>query len=82
MEEGTWAGRSSQNAYALKRLQRIAQLGNRCEQCGREYPTPQLHWHHEESPKDGDSPDQGQILCEECHQQTADFGKRQSVKTE
>jgi group II intron reverse transcriptase/maturase len=82
MEEGTWAGRSSQNAYALKRLQRIAQLGNRCEQCGREYPTPQLHWHHEESPKDGDSPDQGQILCEECHRQTADFGKRQSVKTE
>lgn len=73
---GTWDGKTTQNRYAVVRLQRIREVGYRCEECKRgPYPANKLHAHHPMG-KQPDTWQVIQILCEDCHKKTASFGRK------
>lgn len=66
-EKHLWRGDSPQGSYAVARLERLAEVGNQCEECGCEV---KLHAHHAVHQKDGGghTKENLKILCEGCHQ--------------
>lgn len=66
--ETIWRGHSEQGAYAVSRLERLAEVGYSCEECGSKKGF--LHAHHVIPQRKGGSHHKSnlQILCEECHQ--------------
>jgi group II intron reverse transcriptase/maturase len=68
--EYIWRGHSEQSAYAVARLERLEQVGHRCEECGSM--DGYLHAHHV-IPRRQDGKHHAsnlRILCERCHVKT------------
>lgn len=66
-EKHLWRGNSPQGAYAVARLERLAEVGYKCEECGS---VVKLHAHHAVHQKDGGghTKENIKILCRKCHQ--------------
>lgn len=67
--QNVWRGTSEQSAYAVARLERLAEVGYKCEECGGK--EGYLHAHHVKHQKDGGRHTKGnlRIVCEQCHQE-------------
>lgn len=65
-----WKGHSEQSAYAVSRLERLAQVGYKCEECGST--EGYLHAHHVVPQREHGkhTVDNLRILCESCHIKT------------
>lgn len=65
--EHIWRGHSEQSAYAVARLERLEQVGHRCEECGSA--ETYLHAHHIIPKRKGGrhTASNLRILCEKCH---------------
>jgi len=65
-----WRGHSEQSAYAIARLERLAQVGHKCEECGSS--EGYLHAHHVIPQRKNGPHTVGnlRILCERCHVKT------------
>ncbi len=68
--EGLWRGNSEQSAYAIARLERLEQVGHKCEECGSTQGY--LHAHHVILKSRGGkhTVENLRILCEQCHIKT------------
>jgi 5-methylcytosine-specific restriction endonuclease McrA len=66
-EQHVWRGNSEQGAYAVSRLQRMTEVGHKCEECGGS--EGYLHAHHVVQQKDGGRHTKGnlRIVCDRCH---------------
>lgn len=65
-----WRGYSEQSAYSVARLERLALVGHRCEECGRS--SGYLHAHHVVPQRENGrhTVENLRILCESCHIKT------------
>lgn len=70
-----WKGHSQQSAYAVSRLERLEQVGYKCEECGST--DGYLHAHHVVPQRENGkhTVDNLRILCESCHIKTYSRGK-------
>ncbi len=76
----SWRGTSSQNRYAIARLQRAKEVGYKCEACGGTFPLAELDAHHPRGKESKDTIHEIQILCRECHKKTPSYGSRDAFE--
>ncbi len=68
---GMWKGGVSEyrNHYAMKkmRLEKLKQVGCKCEHCGKQRPKKRLQLHHLDKSKNNHSIENFKLLCGKCH---------------
>jgi len=74
----TCDGMSSQTGYAIHRQDLLAIYGKYCQKCGKHELPGRLHTHHIVARKDGgkDNLTNLILLCQDCHKETASYGRK------
>lgn len=76
IREEVWDGTSSQNRYAIARLERLKEVNYTCQGCQKgPLPITELHAHHPRG-KSGQYVHEFTVLCTDCHKLTPTYGVR------